>query len=93
MSTRCFARPIFGASSSLFAASSLGWQAKGIEVLPVGIYASKARFVVQDVDIQKLRNAIYEMKQVNFLITTPQHMNSGILSLRMELFLLLNSSN
>ncbi len=59
--------PFSGASSSLFAASSLGWQAKGIEVLPVGIYASKARFVVQDVDIQKLRNAIYEMKQVNFL--------------------------
>lgn len=59
--------PFSGASSSLFAASNLGWQTKGIEVLPVGIYASKARFVAQEVDIQELRNAIHEMKQVNFL--------------------------
>ncbi len=59
--------PFSGASSSLFAASNLGWQAKGIEVLPVGIYASKARFVAQQVDIQELRSAIDAMKQVYFL--------------------------
>lgn len=59
--------PFSGASSSLFAASNLGWQAKGIEVLPVGIYASKARFIAQQVNIQELRSAIDAMKQVNFL--------------------------
>lgn len=59
--------PFSGASSSLFAASTQGWQAKGIEVLPVGIYASKARFIAQQVNVQELRQAIHEMKQVNFL--------------------------
>src|SRR5579859_1212416 len=37
--------PFSGAGSALFGASALGWQTKGIEVLPVGIHATRARIV------------------------------------------------
>jgi DNA modification methylase len=59
--------PFVGAGSALFAASSLGWKTKGIEVLPVGIYATQARFVAHEVDPQELRRVINEIKYVNFL--------------------------
>src|SRR5213078_2020222 len=37
--------PFAGSGVALFAARALGWQAKGIEVLPVGIFAMGARAV------------------------------------------------
>src|SRR5205814_5899844 len=36
--------PFSGAGSALFAANALEWHTKGIEVLPVGIYATRTRF-------------------------------------------------
>jgi hypothetical protein len=39
--------PFSGAGSALFAASSLKWQTKGIEILPVGSYATHARFIAK----------------------------------------------
>lgn len=59
--------PFSGAGSALFAAHRLGWQTQGIEVLPVGVYASKARFIAEEVNIQELRDIVTSMKQVNFL--------------------------
>jgi hypothetical protein len=58
--------PFSGAGSALFAASKLGWQTKGIEVLPVGVYATRARFIAPKVDIQGLRCAINTMKRIHF---------------------------
>ncbi len=53
--------PFSGAGSALFAASELGWQAKGIEVLPVGVYATEARRVAQTISVEKFQAA---MRQV-----------------------------
>jgi len=59
--------PFSGAGSALFAASKRGWRTLGMEVLPVGIYATRARFTVQKTNIVKLRAVIGEIAQANFL--------------------------
>lgn len=59
--------PFSGAGAALFAASALGWQAKGIELLPVGIYATKARFIAERVNAQEFRSTITHLLQVNFV--------------------------
>jgi DNA modification methylase len=59
--------PFSGAGAALFAASGMGWQTQGIEVLPVGVYATKARLVAREVDSQELRQTIHEISRVNFL--------------------------
>ncbi len=58
--------PFSGAGAALFAASALGWQTKGIELLPVGIYATKARFIAERVNADKFRSTITRLLQVNF---------------------------
>ncbi len=49
--------PFSGAGSALFAANALGWHTQGIEVLPVGIYATHARFVAQKINPQVFRRS------------------------------------
>ena len=58
--------PFSGTGSALFAASALGWQTQGIELLPVGIYATKVRCIAEHIDKQELRRTITDMLQVNF---------------------------
>ncbi len=58
--------PFSGAGAALFAANTLGWQSKGIELLPVGIYATKARFVAEHVNVQEFRNTVMQLLQINF---------------------------
>jgi tRNA G10 N-methylase Trm11 len=58
--------PFSGAGSALFAASIRGWQTKGIEVLPVGIYATKALFVAERVNAARFQAAVTEIINVNF---------------------------
>ncbi len=58
--------PFSGAGSALFAAQSLGWQARGIEVLPVGVYATRARDLAQHVNPQALRTAVDHLLSVDF---------------------------
>lgn len=58
--------PFSGAGSALFAAAAKGWHTKGIEVLPVGIYATNARSVAEMVDLPKLRAAITGLLGVDF---------------------------
>src|SRR6266852_5470494 len=57
--------PFSGAGSALFAASTLKWQTKGIEVLPVGSYATRARFIAQRIKPQKFREVVAELKGLN----------------------------
>lgn len=58
--------PFSGAGSALFAASVRGWQTRGIEVLPVGIYATEARFVAERVDAARFSTVVAEIMHVNF---------------------------
>ncbi len=59
--------PFSGAGSTLFAASVRGWQTKGIEVLPVGVYATQARFVAERVDVTIFRSVVAEVMNTNFV--------------------------
>lgn len=58
--------PFSGAGSALFAASTRGWQTKGIEVLPVGVYATQARFVAEKINLAEFQAIFAEITHVNF---------------------------
>ena len=58
--------PFSGAGSALFAASALGWQTKGIEVLPVGIHATRARTGASNMNAREVNTIIAQLKQVDF---------------------------
>jgi DNA modification methylase len=58
--------PFSGAGSALFSASALGWQTKGVEVLPVGIHATKARIGASRMNAREVHNTIAQLKQVDF---------------------------
>ena len=58
--------PFSGAGSALFGASALDWQTKGIEVLPVGIHATKARIGASRMRAKEVHTIIAQLKQVDF---------------------------
>lgn len=58
--------PFAGSGVALFAAATLGWQATGIEVLPVGIYAMQARIVADRINPDAFHRAITKLTTVNF---------------------------
>lgn len=58
--------PFSGSGSALFSAGALGWRTKGIEVLPVGIYATKARQIAARMEAERVYDIITHLKQVNF---------------------------
>lgn len=59
--------PFAGGGSALFAASALGWQTKGIELLPVGIYATQARIVAHRINPEEFNKVAAELEQLNFV--------------------------
>ncbi|MGB3760933.1 MAG: site-specific DNA-methyltransferase [Rivularia sp. (in: cyanobacteria)] len=59
--------PFSGVGSSLFAAATLGWQTIGIELLPVGCFATEARIISQKIDFELFKSIIFELKQINFI--------------------------
>jgi DNA modification methylase len=58
--------PFSGVGSSLFAASNLGWNAFGIELLPVGYFAIQARLTAQEINLKIFNIVITEIKKTNF---------------------------
>jgi len=58
--------PFAGAGSALFAANELGWITQGIEVLPVGVYAIKARIAATQVNAELFRQLVAQTLAVNF---------------------------
>ncbi|MGH2515385.1 MAG: hypothetical protein ACRDHP_06995, partial [Ktedonobacterales bacterium] len=58
--------PFAGGGSALFAASALGWQAKGIEVLPVGMYAMRTRIIAASIDANEFRDVLTRLATINF---------------------------
>ncbi|MGH2493259.1 MAG: site-specific DNA-methyltransferase [Ktedonobacteraceae bacterium] len=58
--------PFSGAGSALFCASTIDWQTEGIEVLPVGIHATKARIVASRMNAGEVSTIIAQLKQVDF---------------------------
>jgi len=58
--------PFAGGGSALFGASALGWQTKGIEVLPVGIHAMQARIVAGRVNPDLFWAALAQLHSANF---------------------------
>lgn len=59
--------PFAGVGSALFAASELGWVTKGIEVLPVGVYAMNARIAAEGLDAHVFSQAVNQILQINFV--------------------------
>ncbi len=59
--------PFSGAGSSLFAAATLGWKTIGIELLPVGCFATEARIIAQKIDFKLFQSIIHQLKQINFV--------------------------
>ncbi len=50
----------------VFAASALGWQTIGIELLPAGIYAIQARLVANKINFEEFCNVVDKLIQINF---------------------------
>ncbi len=58
--------PFAGSGSALFAASTLGWTAKGVELLPVGVYITQARQVASRVNPERFSVAVRQTLQEDF---------------------------
>jgi len=58
--------PFAGAGSALFAARELGWNARGIEVLPVGCHAVEARLAAEHVKPEQFEAAVEKCLAASF---------------------------
>ena len=60
--------PFAGAGAALFAAKERGWQTKGIEVLPVGLYAIQTRLAASRVDVTNFETIVNRLLLLNFKV-------------------------
>lgn len=56
--------PFAGSATGLFAAAGQGWKASGTELLPIGIFAARARAAAHKVSLPKLSAAISRLDDV-----------------------------
>ena len=59
--------PFSGSGTTLFSSSGLGFDALGIEVLPIGSFLLKTRYAAERVERQRFENAINKLKRANFI--------------------------
>lgn len=71
--------PFAGAGTALFAAQELGWQAFGIELLPVGVFVMRTREAINSINIDTLReivkNILTELKKIENYETHINHIS------------------
>ena len=58
--------PFSGTGAALFASQESGWEATGIELLPVGCAITEARQAAEQVDIVKLKKEIEALDSIDF---------------------------
>jgi len=68
--------PFAGVGSTLFAARELGWNTTGIELLPVGIFALKARIASETIILEKFKKEINNFRS-NFKLKENNENNVG----------------
>lgn len=56
--------PFAGSGTAIFSAAEAGWQATGIELLPVGLAAMDARFAASRVSVALFRRALARVKDL-----------------------------
>jgi hypothetical protein len=59
--------PFAGAGAALFAARAKGWSTKGIEVLPVGVYAMQARLLASRVSVAAFEKTVQALRKLDFV--------------------------
>jgi hypothetical protein len=58
--------PFAGTGTALFAARERGWTTKGLEVLPVGIFAMQARLIASHINIQNFATIVRDLAGLDF---------------------------
>ena len=58
--------PFAGAGAALFASRDMGWNAIGIELLPVGVFAMEARLAAEEIDKRMFAKAVAQAEGVDF---------------------------
>jgi hypothetical protein len=54
--------PFAGSGAALFGAAEAGWRASGIELLPVGVHAIRARLATESINPELLRDLLRKVK-------------------------------
>lgn len=63
--------PFSGTGTALFASRELGWEATGIELLPVGCAITKARQAAEQMDMARLRKEMETIRDMDFSAIKP----------------------
>lgn len=58
--------PFAGGGTALFASKAKGWRTKGIEVLPVGVYAMQTRLAASRVDVAAFEKNVEAIRKRDF---------------------------
>ena len=63
--------PFSGTGTALFASRELGWEATGIELLPVGCAITKARQVAEQMELKALQKEMKTIRDIDFSAIKP----------------------